>query len=185
MSDELRFKLVVANLPPSIVATVKDVIGTSKSFETLSKALQDRHAQFRAERIKSLLSQQQLGDQKPSALLRSMRSELAATGDVPLETELLSTLFYSDCHSLSAPPSPFCQPTAHWTSSLTPLTGTWKSAAQTHASPRSPPLYRLLRLQQRSHTPQLFQLRDWKSSWPPSSPRWSAWRPATGDSRTR
>ena len=93
VSDELRFKLVVANLPPTIAATVKDVIRTSKSFQTLSKALQDRLAQSRAERIKSLLSQQQLGDQKPSALLRSMRSELAATGDAPLETELFSTLF--------------------------------------------------------------------------------------------
>ena len=91
--DNLRFKLVVANLPPNIAATVKDVIRTSNSFTALSQALQSRLAQSRAERLKTLLSRQQLGDQKPSALLRAMRSELSAAGDAPVDTELFRTLF--------------------------------------------------------------------------------------------
>ncbi|KAF0306846.1 hypothetical protein FJT64_021743 [Amphibalanus amphitrite] len=44
-------------------------------------------------RLQSLLSRQQLGDQKPTALLRSMRNELAAAGDAPVDTELFRTLF--------------------------------------------------------------------------------------------
>ena len=93
VSDELRFKHIVANLPPSIAAAVKDVIRTSRSFAALSAALQSRLAQSRADRLKTLLSRQQLGDQKPSALLRSMRNELAAAGDAPVDTELFRTLF--------------------------------------------------------------------------------------------
>lgn len=92
-SDELRFKHIVANLPPSIAAAVKDVIRTSRSFAALSAALQNRLAQSRADRLQALLSRQQLGDQKPSALLRSMRGELAAAGDAPVDTELFRTLF--------------------------------------------------------------------------------------------
>ena len=92
-NDELRFKLIVANLPPNVAAAVKDVIRTSRSFVALSTALQNRLAQSRADRLKTLLSHQQLGDQKPSALLRAMRSEMAATGNAPVDTELFRTLF--------------------------------------------------------------------------------------------
>ena len=91
-SDETRFKLLVANLPASIAVQVKDVIRTSRSFTVLSTALQSRLAQSRADRLQALLSRQQLGDQKPTALLRSMRNELAAAGDAP-DTELFRTLF--------------------------------------------------------------------------------------------
>ena len=92
-SDETRFKLLVANLPVSIAAQVKDVIRSSRSFAVLSAALQSRLAQSRADRLQALLSRQQLGDQKPTALLRSMRNELAAAGDAPIDTELFRTLF--------------------------------------------------------------------------------------------
>ena len=92
-SDELRFKLLVANLPAGIAAQVKDVIRTTRSFTALSTALQTRLAQSRAERLQSLLSRQQLGDQKPTLLLRSMRNELSAAGDAPADTELFRTLF--------------------------------------------------------------------------------------------
>ena len=92
-SDETRFKLLVANLPANIAVQVKDVIRTSRSFAVLTAALQSRLAQSRADRLQALLSRQQLGDQKPTALLRSMRNELAAAGDAPVDTELFRTLF--------------------------------------------------------------------------------------------
>ncbi|KAF0299550.1 hypothetical protein FJT64_027732 [Amphibalanus amphitrite] len=92
-SDELRYKLLVANLPATIAVQVKDVIRTSRSFTALCDALKSRLAQSRADRLQSLLSRQQLGDQKPTALLRSMRNELAAAGDAPVDTELFRTLF--------------------------------------------------------------------------------------------
>ncbi|KAF0287043.1 hypothetical protein FJT64_014523 [Amphibalanus amphitrite] len=92
-SDELRFKLLVANLPANIAVQVKDVIRSSRSFDVLCAALQARLAQSRADRLQALLGRQQLGDQKPTALLRSMRNELAAAGDAPVDTELFRTLF--------------------------------------------------------------------------------------------
>ncbi|KAF0291705.1 hypothetical protein FJT64_010221 [Amphibalanus amphitrite] len=92
-SDELRFKLLVANLPANIAVQVKDVIRSSRSFDVLCAALQARLAQSRADRLQALLGRQQLCDQKPTALLRSMRNELAAAGDAPVDTELFRTLF--------------------------------------------------------------------------------------------
>ncbi|KAF0309657.1 hypothetical protein FJT64_019244 [Amphibalanus amphitrite] len=82
-SDELRFKLLVANLPANIAVQVKDVIRSSRSVDVLCAALQARLAQSRADRLQALLGRQQLGDQKPTALLRSMRNEASRSRGRP------------------------------------------------------------------------------------------------------
>ena len=92
--DDVKFDLVAANLPQSVAMQVRDVV-TAKppSYDALTSALRDRLAQTRAARLTSLLRHQQLGDQRPSQLLRNMRTELGAAGDGPQDVELLKMLF--------------------------------------------------------------------------------------------
>ena len=89
-----RYHLLVSQLPMVIATQVRDVITTSPgSFDTLVGALRQRLAHSTAGKLEALLRHQQLGDQRPSQLLRRMRSELTAAGDAPTDTGLLRTLF--------------------------------------------------------------------------------------------
>ena len=94
--DSVKFDLVAANLPQSVAMQVRDVV-TAKppSYDALTTALQDRLAQNRTARLTSLLRHQQLGDQRPSQLLRNMRTELGAApgGGGQQDVELLRMLF--------------------------------------------------------------------------------------------
>ena len=93
-STDVQFKLLVANLPMSVASQVKDIINASPgSYADLCAALRQRLAHSRAGRLEALLRHQQLGDQRPSQLLRRMKSELSAAGDVPADSGLLRTLF--------------------------------------------------------------------------------------------
>lgn len=90
-NDVSKFKLLVANLPVHIASQVRDVVTASPpSFANLVQALKTRLAQSRASRLEALLRDQQLGDQKPTQLLRNMQHVLGSTED---ETGLLRTLF--------------------------------------------------------------------------------------------
>lgn len=81
-SDLTRFRILAANLPTEVARDVKDQLtATPPSYANLTKALKDRIAESRAERLQKLLQHQQLGDQKPSQLLRRMRAELGSNGD--------------------------------------------------------------------------------------------------------
>lgn len=92
--DAVKFDLVAANLPQSVAMQVRDVVTASPPcYEALTTALRERLAQTRAERLTSLLRHQQLGDQRPSQLLRNMKAELGAAGDGQQDVELLRMLF--------------------------------------------------------------------------------------------
>ena len=81
-TDLTRFRILAANLPTEVARDVKDQLTASApSYANLTKALKDRIAESRAERLQKLLQHQQLGDQKPSQLLRRMRAELGPDGD--------------------------------------------------------------------------------------------------------
>ncbi|KAF0298448.1 hypothetical protein FJT64_004171 [Amphibalanus amphitrite] len=86
-----KFKLLVANLPVHVASQVRDVVtATPPSFTDLVTALRSRLAQSRASRLETLLRDQQLGDQKPTQLLRNMQHMLGNSRD---DTGLLRTLF--------------------------------------------------------------------------------------------
>lgn len=86
----MKFKLLVANLPVHVASQVRDVVTAAPSYANLVAALRARLAQSRASRLEALLRDQQLGDQKPTQLLRNMRHSLGTTSD---DTGLLRTLF--------------------------------------------------------------------------------------------
>ena len=89
-----KFKLLVANLPTSVASQVRDVIVSQPGdFDALCGALRQRLAQSRASRLEALLQHQQLGDRKPSQLLRDMRGQLTSAGDASVDSGLLRTLF--------------------------------------------------------------------------------------------
>ena len=89
--DHDKFRLLVANLPVHVASQVRDVItAETGSFSELKRALSTRLAQSRASRLEALLRDQQLGDRKPTQLLRSMQHMLGSSGH---DLGLLRTLF--------------------------------------------------------------------------------------------
>lgn len=93
--ETVKFKLLVANLPTTVASQVRDVITQqSGDYTALSDALRQRLAQSRASRLESLLRHQQLGDRKPSQLLRDMRGQLVTAGNSACDSGLLRTLFF-------------------------------------------------------------------------------------------
>lgn len=92
-STIMKFNFMVAGLPADIASQVKDVIMAEPDYEALVKALRERLATSRIERLELLLKNERLGDQRPSQLLRKIRSELTTTDDRAADTSLLRTLF--------------------------------------------------------------------------------------------
>ncbi|KAF0306047.1 hypothetical protein FJT64_022428 [Amphibalanus amphitrite] len=89
--DHDKFRLLVANLPVHVASQVRDVItAETGSFSELKGALSTRLAQSRASRLEALLRDHQLGDRKPTQLLRSMQHMLGSAGH---DLGLLRTLF--------------------------------------------------------------------------------------------
>ncbi|XP_043193668.1 uncharacterized protein LOC122366003 [Amphibalanus amphitrite] len=95
ITDDLtRYQVLVVNLPTEVAVQVRDVISSpAPSYATLTAALRERLAQSRASRLEALLRHQQLGDQRPSELLRRMQGELAMAGVLPADNGLLRTLY--------------------------------------------------------------------------------------------
>ena len=95
ITDDLtRYQVLVVNLPTEVAVQVGDVISNpAPSYASLTAALRDRLAQSRASRLEALLRHQQLGDQRPSELLRRMQGELAMAGVLPADNGLLRTLY--------------------------------------------------------------------------------------------
>ena len=92
--DFTRYQVLVVNLPTEVAIQVRDVINSrTPSYTALTSALRDRLAQSKASRLEALLRHQQLGDQRPSELLRRMQGELAMAGVTPAEDGLLRTLY--------------------------------------------------------------------------------------------
>ena len=72
-----KFHHVVASLPPEIAAEVRDVILSSQpSYGVLRKAVIDRTSDSECRWIHRLLAVEELGDHKPSHLLRHLQTLL-------------------------------------------------------------------------------------------------------------
>lgn len=91
-SDSTKFHTIVGSIDASILSEVSDLIlnpPESNMYETLKKNLQERFMDSEERRLKRLLRDIEIGDKKPSAVLREMMC--LASGKV--SDELLKSLW--------------------------------------------------------------------------------------------
>ena len=91
--ESSRYAHVVASLSPDIAQEVRDLIITKPDttpYSTLKAALVARTSESEQRRLQQLLTEEELGDRKPTQLLRRMRQLL---GDRVLEDSILRQLF--------------------------------------------------------------------------------------------
>lgn len=87
MSDEAKYNLVVAKLGKEVIQQVSDILlkpPDVKKFDTLKERLLKVYEESEIRQFQKLLSEMELGDQKPSQLLRRMRD--LAREKIPDET---------------------------------------------------------------------------------------------------
>ncbi|XP_035216669.1 uncharacterized protein LOC118190085 [Stegodyphus dumicola] len=73
--SKTKFNYCVAHLPPEFAALVRDIIlreRTDSSYEDLKATITERCGESSTSEIRKLLTYEQLGDRKPSELLRVM-----------------------------------------------------------------------------------------------------------------
>lgn len=90
--DLTKYNHVVAAIDPDTLSTVSDILlspPNENKYETLKQRLIQEFSQSETQKIRQLVSELQLGDEKPSHLLRKMR-ELAGTA---FSDDFLKTLF--------------------------------------------------------------------------------------------
>lgn len=83
-ADATKFHHVVSQLDYNIAAEVKDIIispPATDKYNKLKNTLINRLSQSRDQRLKQLLMHEELGDRKPSQLLRHMQSLAGTTSD--------------------------------------------------------------------------------------------------------
>ncbi|KAK3916389.1 Myosin-4 [Frankliniella fusca] len=88
--DSKKYHCVVSHLDSSTSAEVEDIIlgpSADRTYANLKKALTDRLSDSEQKRIRKLLSEAEMGDQKPSQFLRNLRS-LAGSSNAVNETLL-------------------------------------------------------------------------------------------------
>ena len=83
MSQKTMFNYVIASLGPKFAAEIRDLIPTPPAetpYNVLKETLIKRTAAFDQRRLQQLFSAEELGDQKPTQLLRHLQQ---LTGDTP------------------------------------------------------------------------------------------------------
>ncbi|XP_045453774.1 uncharacterized protein LOC123666900 [Melitaea cinxia] len=87
LSDESKYNLVVAKLGKEVIQQVSDILlkpPETKKFEALKSRLLQVYEESEIRQFQKLLSEMELGDQKPSQLLRKMKD--LARDKIPDET---------------------------------------------------------------------------------------------------
>lgn len=80
-NDATKYSCIIANVDPETLSAVSDILldpPTTDKYNTLKERLIQEFSDSEARQVQKLLSELQLGDDKPSHLLRKMR-ELAGT----------------------------------------------------------------------------------------------------------
>lgn len=91
--DTTKFNHVVANLSPDALETVSDLLNETTSYEELRDALIDRYSSSPSRKILQLLQDNNLGDRRPSQMLRTMRDlSCGSLQDTALKTLWLQRL---------------------------------------------------------------------------------------------
>ncbi|XP_072166774.1 uncharacterized protein [Diadema setosum] len=91
--EDSKYAYVVSSLFPDIAQEVRDLLITkpaAQPYTTLKTALVARTSESEQRRLQQLLTEEELGDRKPTQLLRRMRQLL---GDRVLEDSILRQLF--------------------------------------------------------------------------------------------
>lgn len=76
MGDEARYHLIIAKLNKEVIAQVTDILTDPPAcdkYNTLKKRLLEIYEESEERKIKKLIGEMELGDQKPSQLLRRMK----------------------------------------------------------------------------------------------------------------
>lgn len=91
-SQDTKFHHIVATLPPEVAVDIRDLIinkPSTNAYDVLKDKLITRTTASRAKRLQQLLSAEELGDRKPSQLLRKFEQLLDDTpSDHPLVREV-------------------------------------------------------------------------------------------------
>ena len=93
VAQQTKFAHVVSALQPEIAQEVRDLLlspPTDKPYDFLKEQLVKRTSESAQRRLQLLLTEEELGDRKPSQLLRKMRQLL---GEHKLEDGILKQLF--------------------------------------------------------------------------------------------
>ena len=94
-AHHMQYSFIISSLPPALIMEVKDIITSPPGTYTcdqLKCEIIKRTSVSQQERLRQLLTAEELGDRKPSQLLRRMRSLLGAN---TLEDSILKQLFLS------------------------------------------------------------------------------------------
>ncbi|XP_038047637.1 uncharacterized protein LOC119721743 [Patiria miniata] len=92
-SEETRYAYVISSPQPSIAQEVRDILinpPSTQPFTVLKEELIKRTSESEKKRLQKLLTTEELGDRKPSQLLRRMQQLL---GECKLETSIFKQLF--------------------------------------------------------------------------------------------
>ncbi|PIK48263.1 hypothetical protein BSL78_14866 [Apostichopus japonicus] len=92
-SQDTKFAFVISSLQPEVAQEIRDILLTPPSknrYDFLKSELIKRTSQSEQKRLRQLLTTEDLGDRKPSQLLRRMYQLL---GDQQLESSILKQLF--------------------------------------------------------------------------------------------
>lgn len=97
VSQKTRFEYIISSLSPEIVTEVRDLLlspPTDNPYDVLKAELIRRTAASEQKKLQQLLGGEELGDRKPSQLLRRMQQLLGdKLGSSPDTTSLLRELF--------------------------------------------------------------------------------------------
>ncbi|XP_041461766.1 uncharacterized protein LOC121413071 [Lytechinus variegatus] len=91
--ESTKYSYVIATLPPEVAQDIRDVLinpPVSEPYTTLKKKIIARTTESEQRRVQMLLTEEELGDRKPSQLLRRMEQ---LVGDQKLESGILRQLF--------------------------------------------------------------------------------------------
>ena len=86
VQQRTRFDYVIAALAPEVAAEVRDLIlhpPEERPYDLLKEALVKRTESSEQRRLQQLLTSEELGDRKPSQLLRRMQQLLGDSGPAP------------------------------------------------------------------------------------------------------
>lgn len=93
VSEKTKYGHVVSKLPPEIASDVRELLlnpPTTNAYTQLKDLLLERVTASAQKRLRQLLTAEELGDRKPTQLLRAMQRLM---GDRPIDETLLKELF--------------------------------------------------------------------------------------------
>lgn len=94
-ADRSRYYHIVSSLPPDVAAEVRDLLlhpPEQDAYDTLKRSLIERTTASEGTRLQQLLTEEQLGDRKPSQFLRHMQLLLGEKAS-SIDASLLRNLF--------------------------------------------------------------------------------------------